>query len=141
MLGGSRTTEIRFELPGLRFEHIKTPKHEVLGFTAVTPQDEHQTRVTQVFYWTMPWSQSGEAVLPEALRARVHRPDHIVEIQNEGLKFNPPQMLIQDADVPALWYYRRRRRGRTVATGTPFVNPVQERTLRWRSPGPPRPRT
>jgi hypothetical protein len=58
----------------------------------------------------------------------------IVELQNEGLKFSPSQMLIQDADVPAIWYHRLKKAwAESVASGAPFVNPVQERTLRWRS--------
>lgn len=134
ILGGERTTEIRFELPGLRFEHIKTRKHEILGFTAVTPQDDHHTRVTQVFYWTMPWANLVKPLFRPFARAFLGQDRRIVEIQNEGLKFDPPQMLIQDADVPALWYYRLKKAwAESVATGAPFVNPVQERTLRWRS--------
>ena len=30
----------------------------------------------------------------------------IVELQREGLKFNPNLMLIQDSDMPAIWYHR-----------------------------------
>ena len=57
-----------------------------------------------------------------------------MELQNEGLKFSPPQMLIQDADVPAIWYHRLKKAwAESVESGAPFVNPVQERTLRWRS--------
>ena len=55
VLGGDLTTEIRFELPGLRFEHIRVGRREVLGFTAVTPKEDETTLVTQVFYWTVPW--------------------------------------------------------------------------------------
>jgi hypothetical protein len=58
----------------------------------------------------------------------------MVELQREGLKFNPRLMLIHDADVPAMWYHRLKRAwAESVATGAPFVNPVQETTLRWRS--------
>jgi hypothetical protein len=58
----------------------------------------------------------------------------IVEIQREGLKFDPPLMLIQDSDVPAIWYHRLKKAwAESVETGKPFENPVQERTLRWRS--------
>jgi phenylpropionate dioxygenase-like ring-hydroxylating dioxygenase large terminal subunit len=134
ILGGDLSTEIRFELPGLRFEHIKAGKREVLGFTAVTPLDAETTRVTQIFYWTMPWlALIGPFFRPFA-RSFLSQDRQIVELQNEGLRFDPPQMLIQDADVPALWYYRLKKAwAESVATGAPFVNPVQERTLRWRS--------
>ena len=134
ILGGDLTTEIRFELPSLRFEHIRAGKREVLGFTAVTPQDAHQTLVTQVFYWTMPWLAAIKPFFRPFARAFLGQDRRIVELQNQGLKFSPPQMLIQDADVPAIWYHRLKKAwAESVETGVPFVNPVQERTLRWRS--------
>ncbi len=134
LLGSEISTEIRFELPGLRFEHIKAGKREVLGFTAVTPLDNAQTLVTQVFYWTMPALTLFKPILAPFVRAFVGQDRKIVELQNEGLKFSPPQMLIQDADVPAIWYHRLKKAwAESVADGTPFSNPVQERVLRWRS--------
>jgi len=134
ILGGDLTTEIRFELPSLRFEHIRAGKREVLGFTAVTPKDAHNTLVTQVFYWNSPWLGLVAPFFRPFARAFMGQDRKIVELQNEGLKFDPSQMLIQDADVPALWYHRLKKTwAESVKTGVPFVNPVQERTLRWRS--------
>jgi phenylpropionate dioxygenase-like ring-hydroxylating dioxygenase large terminal subunit len=134
LLGGDLTTEIRFELPSLRFEHIRAGKREVLGFTAVTPKDENSTLVTQVFYWTTPWLGLIRPFFRPFARAFLGQDRRIVELQNEGLKFAPPQMLIQDADVPAIWYHRLKKAwAESVESGAPFVNPVQERTLRWRS--------
>ena len=58
----------------------------------------------------------------------------IVELQREGLKFNPNLMLIQDSDQPAIWYHRVKKAwAESVENGTTFVNPVQERTLRWQA--------
>ena len=58
----------------------------------------------------------------------------IVELQREGLKFNPNLMLIQDADQPAIWYHRVKKAwAESTEKGTEFINPVQERTLRWNS--------
>jgi len=43
-------------------------------------------------------------------------------------------MLIQDSDQPAIWYHRVKKAwAESTEKGTPFVNPVQERVLRWRS--------
>ena len=134
VLGGGLTTEIRFELPSLRFEHIRAGKREVLGFTAVTPQDATHTLVTQVFYWNSPWLAGFKPFFRPFARAFLAQDRRIVELQNEGLKFAPPQMLIQDADVPAIWYHRLKKTwAESVESGKPFENPVQERTLRWRS--------
>ena len=56
------------------------------------------------------------------------------ELQREGLKFNPNLMLIQDSDQPAIWYHRVKKAwAESVQNDTTFVNPVQERILRWRS--------
>jgi phenylpropionate dioxygenase-like ring-hydroxylating dioxygenase large terminal subunit len=134
VLGGGLTTEIRFELPSLRFEHIRAGKREVLGFTAVTPQDATHTLVTQVFYWNSPWLAAFKPFFRPFAREFLAQDRRIVELQNEGLKFAPPQMLIQDADVPAIWYHRLKKTwAESVESGKPFENPVQERTLRWRS--------
>jgi phenylpropionate dioxygenase-like ring-hydroxylating dioxygenase large terminal subunit len=134
ILGGDLTTEIRFELPGLRFERITMGQREVLGFTAVTPQTAETTLVTQIFYWTAPWLGAVKPFFRPFARAFLGQDRRIVELQNEGLKFSPPQMLIQDADIPAIWYHRLKKAwSESVETGKPFVNPVQERTLRWRS--------
>ena len=58
----------------------------------------------------------------------------MVELQREGLKYDPPLMLIQDSDVPAMWYHRLKKAWiESVETGAPFTNPVQPRTLKWRS--------
>ena len=128
------TTEIRFELPGLRFEHIRAGKREVVGFTAVTPLDSARTLVTQVFYWSSPVLSLFRPLFRPFMRSFLGQDRAIVEMQNQGLRFSPPQMLIQDADQPAIWYHRLKKAwAESVAGGTQFVNPVQERVLRWRS--------
>ncbi len=137
LLGASVSTEVAFELPGTRFENIvgsiAGSPFVVVGLTACTPLDAHTTQVTQVFYWP-PWlgfikpffTAFGPAFLSDDRRA--------VENQKEGLKFDPPLMLIQDSDVPAMWYHRLKKAwAESVATGIPFTNPVQAKTLRWRS--------
>ena len=58
----------------------------------------------------------------------------MVELQKEGLRFNPNLMLIRDADMPAIWYHRLKKAwAESVGKGTPFINPVPDTTLRWRS--------
>ena len=64
----------------------------------------------------------GSAQLACALDDR-----RMVELQREGLKFDPRLMLIQDADVPAMWYHRLKKAwADSTATGEPFVNPLKE---------------
>lgn len=134
LLGGDVTTEITFELPSVRFEHIRAGRHEVVGLTTCTPRDSETTEVTQTFYWTNPVLNVIKPFFRPFARAFLGQDRAMVELQREGLKFNPRLMLIQDADVPAMWYHRLKKAwAESVATGAPFVNPVQETTLRWRS--------
>lgn len=134
LLGGDVSTEIRFELPGIRFEHIRAGAKEVIGLTTCTPVDTETTEVTQTFYWNRDWLSLARPLFRPFARAFLAQDRSMVELQREGLKFNPPLMLIPDADVPAMWYQRLKKAWATsVANGEAFVNPVSETTLKWRS--------
>jgi phenylpropionate dioxygenase-like ring-hydroxylating dioxygenase large terminal subunit len=134
---GDVSTEITFELPSVRFENISGMimgrKIDVVGLTTCTPRDADNTQVTQIFYWPA-WLSFIKPFFWALGPTFLGDDRRIVELQREGLKFNPPLMLIQDSDVPAMWYMRLKKAwAESTRTGAPFVNPVQPRTLRWRS--------
>ncbi|HTQ12457.1 MAG TPA: aromatic ring-hydroxylating dioxygenase subunit alpha [Rhizomicrobium sp.] len=138
MLGGAEvSTEITFELPSTRFENIRGTifghSFDISGLTVCTPLDADNTQVTQIFYWPA-WLGFLKPFFMFFGPTFLGDDRRIVELQKEGLKFNPSLMLIQDSDVPAMWYHRLKKAwAESTATGAPFVNPVQERTLRWKS--------
>jgi phenylpropionate dioxygenase-like ring-hydroxylating dioxygenase large terminal subunit len=137
MLGGDVTTEITFELPGIRFENISGTvlgrRIDVVGLTTCTPIDAETTQVTQIFYWPA-WLGFIKPFFMALGPTFLGDDRRMVELQREGLKFNPNLMLIRDADMPAIWYHRLKKSwAESVQSGTPFTNPVQETTLRWRS--------
>lgn len=136
-LGGDVSTEITFELPSVRFENIRGTvmdrQIDVVGFTACTPIDADTTEVTQVFYWPT-WLSVLKPLFMMLGPVFLTDDRKMAELQREGLKFSPNLMLVQDSDVPAMWYHRLKKAWATSAeTGAPFVNPIQPRTLRWRS--------
>ena len=134
LLGGAPETEIRFRLPGLRFEHITTSKYTVVGLTAVTPLREGETEVNHLIYWDVPWLTPFTPVLRRFARRFLRQDRDVVELQQEGLAHEPSLMLINDADTQARWYHQLKREwGRASEEGRPFINPIQARTLRWRS--------
>ncbi len=134
LLGGDRTTEISFQLPGIRVEHIKAGRNEVVGLTTCTPLSETETEVTQTFFWNIPWITPFKPIAQYVARVFLGQDRHMVTLQQEGLKFNPRLMLIQDADVPAIWYHRLKKEwAEASAAKRAFTNPVTETTLRWRS--------
>jgi phenylpropionate dioxygenase-like ring-hydroxylating dioxygenase large terminal subunit len=134
---GDVTTEITFELPSTRFEIIDGSlfgkRFRVLGLTVCTPRDAETTDTIQVFYWPA-WLFFIKPFFMALGPTFIGDDRKMVELQREGLKFNPNLMLIQDSDQPAIWYHRVKKAwAESVEKGTPFVNPVQERVLRWRS--------
>ena len=134
LLGGDRSTEISFQLPGIRVEHIKAGRNEVVGLTTCTPIQDNETEVTQTFFWNIGWIAPFKPIAQRVARTFLGQDRNMVELQQQGLKFNPRLMLIQDADVPAMWYHRLKKEwAEAAAAKRPFVNPVQETTLRWRS--------
>ncbi|HEY3778465.1 MAG TPA: aromatic ring-hydroxylating dioxygenase subunit alpha [Rhizomicrobium sp.] len=134
LLGGEVTTEIRFELPGIRFEHIRAGRNEVVGLTTCTPVDTDTTDVTQTFYWNRAWLDLAKPLFRPFARAFLGQDRAMVELQREGLKYRPRLMFIPDADTPALWYQRLKKAwSESLDSGDAFANPVPETTLRWRS--------
>ena len=134
LLGGDRTTEISFQLPGTRVEHIKAGNNWIVGLTTCTPLTATETEVTQTFYWNVSWIAPFKPIAQRVARVFLGQDRQIVTQQMEGLKFNPRMMLIQDADTPAIWYFKLKREwGEALASGREFTNPVKAATLHWKS--------
>jgi phenylpropionate dioxygenase-like ring-hydroxylating dioxygenase large terminal subunit len=134
LLGGKPETEISFRLPSVRVEHIRVGKHSVANLTAVTPIGPHESEINHAIYWSIPWLTPLRPLLRPFVRAFLRQDRDIMVMQQEGLKYEPPLMLIDDADRQAKWYYRLKNEYRRArAEGRAFENPVKDRVLRWRS--------
>ena len=136
ILGGAPVTEIAFQLPGLRTEHITFGKHYIVLLTALTPVDERSTILHQFFYSTLPLLNLLFPILRIFGKAFIQQDVVVVVRQQEGLAQanHPPLLLMGDADQQALWYYRLKKEALAAAAETrPFENPLREKTLRWRS--------
>jgi phenylpropionate dioxygenase-like ring-hydroxylating dioxygenase large terminal subunit len=132
---GERKTEIAFQLPGLRTEHITIGKKEIVLLTALTPVDEKNTVLHQFLYSNIGFVNVLLPVLKPFGKAFIAQDLKVVKMQQEGLtEGHPPLMLLGDADAQALWYYRLKKEYLAALNdGRPFENPLKERTLRWRS--------
>jgi phenylpropionate dioxygenase-like ring-hydroxylating dioxygenase large terminal subunit len=106
----------------------------VTNLTAITPIDDRTSEINHCIYWTLPWLGLLKPVLRHYVRAFLRQDRDIMERQQQGLRFDPPLTLIDDADTQAKWYYRLKREYlRARAEGRPFENPVEPRVLKWRS--------
>jgi phenylpropionate dioxygenase-like ring-hydroxylating dioxygenase large terminal subunit len=134
LLGGAPQTEIVFRLPGLRWEHVRVGARQVLALTCLTPVDDRRTRITQVI-WSDHWAFG---LLRPFIRLGVRRflrqDGDMVNLQNQGLRYDPPLIWIDDADRQAKWYQALKKAwAKARRDGAPFVNPVEAAVLRWRS--------
>jgi phenylpropionate dioxygenase-like ring-hydroxylating dioxygenase large terminal subunit len=134
ILGGAPSTEITFRLPGLRWEHVQVGARQVLALTCLTPVNDNKTRITQVI-WSDHWAF---ALLKPFIRAGarrfLHQDGDMVNLQNQGLRYDPPLLWIDDADKQAKWYQALKREWEASRReGRPFANPITPTTLRWRS--------
>jgi phenylpropionate dioxygenase-like ring-hydroxylating dioxygenase large terminal subunit len=136
ILGGERTTEIEFQLPGLRREHITIGEHHVLLLTALTPISATETVLHQFMYTTIPLLNFLRPLLIRFFGKPFLQQDlRVVKMQQEGLKpGHPPLLLMGDADAPALWYFRLKKEALAAANeARPFENMLKPKLLKWKS--------
>lgn len=133
-LGGAPETEISYRLPSVRIEHARTSKYNYCGLTACTPVTADITEVHHVMYWDLPAAPLLRAILKPLTLRFLDQDRRAVLSMQEGLVFNPPTMLVQDADTQTRWYYRLKREVLAAqAEGRPAKNPITPATLSWRS--------
>jgi len=134
LLGGAPETEITFRLPALRWEHVQVGPRQVLALTCLTPVTERSTRITQII-WSDHWAFSLlKPVIAAGARRFLQQDGDMVNLQNQGLRYDPGLLWIDDADRQAKWYQALKREwDASRREGRPFRNPVEATTLRWRS--------
>ena len=135
ILGGERSTEISFQLPGLRTEHISIGNRNVILLTALTPIDDTHTELHQFMYTDIAFINAIRPLLVPFGKSFIRQDLDIVKKQQEGLQGDHPSlMLLGDSDAQALWYYKLKKDYlEAQANDMPFNNRVPEKTLRWQS--------
>ncbi len=134
VLGGEPLTEITFRIPGLRWEHVTVGKRQVLSLTCLMPVNAKKTRITQIVWSDHPAFLFLKPFIAAGARTFLRQDGDMVNLQNQGLKYDPSLMWIDDADRQAKWYQQLKREWTASRReGRPFANPVEAATLRWRS--------
>ena len=134
LLGGAPATEISFRLPGLRWEHIAVGERQVLALTCLIPVDEKRTQILQVVWSDHPVFSLLRPFIRAGVRRFLAQDGGMVDLQNQGLAYDPPLIWIDDADRQAKWYQQLKKAWTGARqSGRPFVNPVEPVVLKWRS--------
>ena len=134
LLGGAPQTEISFRLPGLRWEHVVVGKHQVLALTCLTPVNERRTAITQILWSDHPIFSLAGPLIRLGVRRFLKQDALMVDLQNQGLRYDPGLIWVDDADRQARWYQALKREwAMSAEEQRPFVNPVEAARLRWTS--------
>jgi phenylpropionate dioxygenase-like ring-hydroxylating dioxygenase large terminal subunit len=137
VLGDLLETEIGFRLPGCRIEKIIMNNRTLLaGITALTPIDETHTELNHTTYWTITgFAPLVTPFIQYFVSTFLGQDRDIAKKQEVILKNNPSLIVtIKDAGTPGRWYFDLKREWTQAAEeNRPFVNPIKESILRWRT--------
>jgi phenylpropionate dioxygenase-like ring-hydroxylating dioxygenase large terminal subunit len=132
ILKGETSTEINFQLPGNRFEHIRVGKHEIVSITCLTPINENETELNHIFYASFDFIKYIWWPLRYLGKQFIHQDLGIFRKLQKGLETKPTLMLLGEPDAQARWYHELKRQwDLSQQNNTPFENPVKEKTLHW----------
>ena len=133
LFSGEVSTEITFQLPGHRFEHIRVNEcHEVISITLLTPVDENTTELNHIFYSSLPWVKYLWWPLVRLGRQFICQDVKVFRKLKRGLKSAPKLLLIGDPDAQARWYHELKKQW-FLAKENPvdFINTLSPATLKW----------
>lgn len=137
LIGDFIETEISFRLPACRREYIVFGGRTILsGITTLTPIDENTTELNHTTYWTIRgFKPLVEPIVQYFVRVFLGQDATIAKMQAEVLKYKPDLiMTIKDVGTPGNWYFQLKRAWNYASVkGIPFVNPVKEKVLKWRT--------
>jgi phenylpropionate dioxygenase-like ring-hydroxylating dioxygenase large terminal subunit len=132
ILKGATSTEINFQLPGIRTEHIQVGSNEIVSITCLTPINETQTELNHIFYTSLSFVKYAWWPLRQLGKQFIHQDLGVFRKLGEGLKSKPTLMLLGEPDAQARWYHELKRQwDLSQQNKTPFVNPVPAKTLHW----------
>ncbi len=133
VLKGGTSTEIKFEIPGNRYEHILVGEnHEIVSITTLTPLNEHTTELNHIFYSSLPATKWLWWPLKRLGKKFIGQDLGVFIKLSKGLESNPTLMLIGEPDAQAKWYYEIKRLWQKAQQdNVQFENPIQGQTLHW----------
>lgn len=134
ILKKEQTTEISFQIPGIRIEHITVGDKVILIMTTLTPVNEHKTELTQFIYTDISWFKVFRPIFYKFADTFIQQDVDVFKKLKEGLNNNPPLMLMGDPDMQAKWYNAiRARYEKCQEEKIPFENPIEAQTLYWQT--------
>jgi len=133
---GQPVTTIEFVLPNMRFERIEAGKYWFSSRATVTPITPERSRIDFVASWNIfRWLPGLPWIFRRFATVFLRQDQQTMERQAVGLSRSRRQMLVDDADRPARWYFQLKEAYlEAQKSGAPMKHPMEGPvTLRWRS--------
>lgn len=133
VLRGNVSTEIFFDIPGNRLEHISIGKsNKVISITTLTPIDDNNTELNHFFYSSLAITSWLWWPLKSLGKTFIGQDVGVFHKLAKGLETDPQLMLVGEPDAQARWYYELKKQWRAAQQeGTEFRNPLEAETLHW----------
>lgn len=132
ILSKPSSTEISFQLPGIRVEEIKYGNKKMLIVLALYPVNHELTILRQYSFTDLALIKAFYPALKIYGTRFLEEDVEVVRKQSLGLAENPKTMLVGDADLLAIWYYNLKEEHlRANETNTEFENPIEDSKLVW----------
>jgi phenylpropionate dioxygenase-like ring-hydroxylating dioxygenase large terminal subunit len=130
---GETSTEITFQLPGQRLEHIRIgPTGTMVSLTLLTPINERLTELNHFFYSSLNFTKYISWPLRKLGKIFIGQDLHVFEKLSKGLQNEPKLMLLGDPDAQARWYFDLKKRWQLcLEQKTEFSNPLKPQVLSW----------
>ncbi|WP_256367011.1 Rieske 2Fe-2S domain-containing protein [Acidisphaera sp. L21] len=133
LMGTDVQVDVTIGLPGLRIEHIRGSRHSACVLAAVTPVTETTTDVHYCVYWTMPWLAPLRPFAAWMARDFLSQDLDMAAKLAHGAA-TPPMLFVGDPDIQIAWLMRLKREYlASQVEDRPFVNPLTEQVLEWKS--------
>jgi phenylpropionate dioxygenase-like ring-hydroxylating dioxygenase large terminal subunit len=133
LLGTDVRVDVTLLLPGVRIEHVRGSRHSACVLATVTPVTETETDVHYCVYWTLPWLAPLRPIAAWMARDFLRQDLDMAAKLAHGAT-TPPMLFVGDPDTQIAWLMRLKREYlASQAESRPFVNPLTEQTLQWKS--------
>jgi len=133
ILKRATSTEISFQLPGHRFEHIQVGASDtIISITLLTPVNETSTELNHLFYSSLQFTKHFWWPLKSLGKTFIGQDLDIYKKLRKGLHNNPKLMLLGDPDTQARWYFQLKKTWQlALENEAQFLNPLKPQTLEW----------
>ena len=100
----------------------------------MTPVTSNATQINHLMYWNLPLLTLLQPLVRLLSRYFLNQ-DRVATIKlREGLRHHTRPMFVREPDAQAKWYFSLKDSyQQAVAEQRPFINPLSEQTLHWKT--------